>query len=158
MRLGDAVNLVRGDLVLDGEVPHILIRQNALRRKIKTNSTIRSVPLVGDALVAVKEALDAIAADTGADAPLFARYARDRGADAASAALMKAVRQETSDKKHAVHGLRHRVSDKLRDAGAPVVVRQGFLGHALEAIAENTYGSPQARLKEFAKWAERARL
>lgn len=71
---------------------------------------------------------------------------------------MKTLRLETKDKKHTVHGLRHRVSDKLRDACAPVVVRQGFLGHALEAIAENTYGSPQARLKEFAKWAYEAGL
>lgn len=71
---------------------------------------------------------------------------------------MKALRQETDDKKLTVHGLRHRVSDKLRDAGAPVEVRHGFLGHASSAIAENTYGSPQARLKEFAKWAVEAGL
>ena len=71
---------------------------------------------------------------------------------------MKAVRAETKEKSLTVHGLRHRVSDKLRDAGAPVEVRHGFLGHASSAIAESTYGSPQARLKEFAKWAEVAGL
>ena len=90
--------------------------------------------------------------------PVFTRYARDRGADAASAALMKAVRAETKDKRLTVHGLRHRVSDKLRDAGAPVEVRHGFLGHSSTAIAENTYGSPTARLREFMKWADRAKL
>ncbi|PYC46712.1 hypothetical protein DI396_13370 [Litorivita pollutaquae] len=90
--------------------------------------------------------------------PVFTRYARVRGADAASAALMKAVRAETKDKRLTVHGLRHRVSDKLRDAGAPVEVRHGFLGHSSTAIAESTYGSPRARLIEFAKWAEKAEL
>jgi integrase len=71
---------------------------------------------------------------------------------------MKHLRNETSDKKLTVHGLRHRVSDKLRNVGAPVVVRHGFLGHAPMTIAELTYGSPQARLEEFAVWAERAGL
>lgn len=71
---------------------------------------------------------------------------------------MKAVRAETKDKRLTVHGLRHRASDKLRDAGAPVEVRHGFLGHSSTAIAESTYGSPRARLQEFAKWAERAGL
>ena len=153
MRLGEASGLTHDDLVLDGETPHVLVRPNSVRG-LKTNSSTRSVPLVGDALVAAKEALNS----THQGQPLFPRYARERGSDAASAALMKTLRLETTDKKHTVHGLRHMVSDKLRDAGAPVVVRQGFLGHALEAIAENTYGSPRARLKECAKWAHEAGL
>ena len=51
-----------------------------------------------------------------------------RDADAASTALMEAVRAETKDKSLTVHDLRHRVTDKLRDAGAPVEVRHCFLG------------------------------
>ncbi|MEZ5911869.1 MAG: tyrosine-type recombinase/integrase [Paracoccaceae bacterium] len=122
MRLGEAMGLVTDDIVLDGETPHVLIRPNSIRT-VKTASSVRSVPLVGEALRAVREALEG--APLGS--PIFPRYGRPRGADAASAALMKVVRDVTPDTRFTVHGLRHRVSDKLRDAGAPVEVRHGFL-------------------------------
>mgnify|MGYP000294413761 CR=1 FL=1 len=153
MRLGEVAGLSQEDIALNAETPHILVRPNAIR-DLKTASSNRSVPLSGDALSAAEEALEVVRPGE----PVFPRYARDRGADAASAVLMKAVRAETKDKRLTVHGLRHRVSDKLRDAGAPVEVRHGFLGHSSTAIAESTYGSPRARLIEFAKWAERAGL
>jgi len=54
MRLGEASGLTRDDLVLDGEIPHVLVRPNSVRG-LKTNSSTRSVPLVGDALVAARE-------------------------------------------------------------------------------------------------------
>jgi len=153
MRLGEVAGLCHEDIVLDAETPHILVRPNAIR-DLKTASSNRSVPLTGDTLTAAEEALVGV----GSGEPVFIRYARDRGADAASAALMKAIRANTKDRRLTVHGLRHRVSDQLRDAGAPVEVRHGFLGHSSTAIAESTYGSPRARLIEFAKWAERAGL
>ncbi|WP_342070558.1 site-specific integrase [Yoonia algicola] len=153
MRLGEIAGLTQDDLVLNDETPHVLVRPNSVRN-LKTASSNRSVPLTGDTLEAAKSAVQGV----GGGQPIFSRYARGRGADAASAALMKAVRAETQEKKFTVHGLRHRVSDKLRHAGAPEGVRHGFLGHASEAIAESTYGSPRARLEEFSKWAERAGL
>lgn len=153
MRLGEVAGLCHEDIVLNEDSPHVLVRPNAIR-DLKTASSNRSVPLVGDSLTAAEEALEGV--EQGE--PVFTRYARDRGADAASAALMKAIRMETKDKRLTVHGLRHRVSDKLRDAGAPVEVRHGFLGHSSTAIAESTYGSPRARLIEYAKWAARAEL
>lgn len=153
MRLGEVAGLSQEDVILDTETPHILVRPNAIRH-LKTTSSNRTVPLTGDALIAAQDVVER----TEIRQPIFPRYARNRGADAASAALMKAVRSETMDKRFTVHGLRHRVSDKLRDAGAPVEVRHGFLGHSSTAIAETTYGSPQARLKEFLKWATRAGL
>ena len=153
MRLSEAVGLLREDVVLDAPVPHVFIRPNAIRR-IKTTSSQRTVPLVGVALRAATKVIEGVEHGKG----IFPRYARPRGADAASAALMKHLRQETSDSRHSVHGLRHRVSDKLREAGAPTEVRHGFLGHANETIAESTYGGREARLREFQKWAEKAGL
>lgn len=85
MRLGEVTGLSREDIVLDAETPHILVRPNSIR-DLKTASSNRSVPLTGDALTAAVEALK----NVRAGAPVFTRYARDRGADAASAALMKA--------------------------------------------------------------------
>ena len=153
MLLGVVACLADEYLVVDGETPHVIVRPNFIR-DLKTASSNRSVPLVGAALAAAQEAIDGAKAGE----PVFPRYARDRGADAASAALMKAVRNETKDKRLSVHCLRHSVSDKLRDVGAPVEVRHCFLGHSSAAIAESTYGSPEARLKEFMKWASKAKL
>lgn len=45
-------------LALEDEVPHVLVRSNSVRG-LKTKASIRSVPLVDDALAAAKEALDA---------------------------------------------------------------------------------------------------
>lgn len=59
--------------------------------------------------------------------------------------------RETEGSCYSVHGLRHRVSDRLREAGAPTDVRPGFLGHANEAVSGSTYGGRDARLKEFQK-------
>ena len=132
MRLSEAVGLLREDVVLDHPTPHVIVRPNSIRR-IKTASSQRTVPLVGDALRAVENACEGVQPGL----PIIPRYGRKRGGDAASAALMKHLRLETSDPRFTVHGLRHTVSDKLREAGAPVEVRQGFLGHALQDISEN---------------------
>ena len=153
MRLNEAAGLLPDDVVLDAAVPHVLVRTNTVRR-LKTASSVRSVPLVGDALAAIQEALKVAPVSD----PIFPRYARHRGADAASQALMKTVKGLTDDTRFTVHGLRHRASDKLREAGAPEGVRFGFLGHAHQSVAETTYGGREARLREFAKWAEKAGL
>nr|MBC6967378.1 Phage integrase family protein [Roseobacter litoralis] len=57
MRLGEAAGLTHDDLVLHGEVPHVLVRPNSIRH-LKTASSNRSVPLTGDALTAAKKALE----------------------------------------------------------------------------------------------------
>lgn len=109
---------------------------------------------MGEALRAAKDSCVGVEQGDG----IFPRYARPRGTDAASAALMKHLRKETEDSRLGVHSLRHRVSDKLREAGAATEVRKGFLSHANEAVAESTYGGREARLKEFQKWATKAEL
>ncbi len=157
LRLNEAVGLTREDIILDAETPYLHVRHNSIRR-IKTGSSVRTVPLTGDALIATQEALEG--APVGG--PIFPRYGRPRGNDAASVMLMDAIKAETKhhpdSSRFATHGLRHRVSDMLREAGAPVEVRKGFLGHANQDISENTYGGRAARLREFHKWAVNADL
>ncbi|MDG4648029.1 tyrosine-type recombinase/integrase [Roseibacterium sp. SDUM158017] len=133
-RLGEVTGLRVSDVRLDAESPHLRIEWHEGRR-LKTLSSIRSVPLVGDALEAAKEAL---AAAAGGDF-LFPRYARERGADAASAALMKHLRGFTTDKRHKVHSLRHGMKDRMRKAGVDKAAQDVVLGHAAPNIGE-TYG------------------
>jgi integrase len=49
IRLGEAVGLVKFDIILDGDIPHVNISPHAWRR-LKTKGSQRCVPLVGKAL------------------------------------------------------------------------------------------------------------
>ena len=75
--------------------------------------------------------------------PLFGDYARPRGNDAASAMLMKRLRQTISDPKVTSHSLRHRMKDKLRNTGCPEAISKAILGHSENSVAAN-YGSGYA--------------
>ncbi|MBQ9353660.1 tyrosine-type recombinase/integrase [Phyllobacterium sp.] len=140
-RLSEIAGLEVQDVVVDGTAtPHIDIRFNALRR-LKNNASVRKVPLAGDALAAATEALSG-----KVDGPLFKRYGRDRGGDAASAALMKSVRKIVSDKRVTVHSLRHNMQDRMIKAGVSEHDRKLILGHAINGEG-NRYGSDAARLE-----------
>lgn len=49
LRLAEAAGLLREDIVLDVEVPHLRVREHPWRR-LKTSTSSREVPLVGAAL------------------------------------------------------------------------------------------------------------
>jgi integrase len=103
-RLGEVTGLLTSDLRLTGSRPHFSLAPHPHRR-LKTAGSTRLVPLVGEALDAAQEALHA----AGGSSFLFPRYGRVRGSDAASAILMKHIREVTDNPKVVVHSLRHRV-------------------------------------------------
>ncbi|MBY5592276.1 tyrosine-type recombinase/integrase [Rhizobium leguminosarum] len=147
LRVSEATGLEIQDVVTQGDLPHIDIRFNDIRR-LKNKASIRKVPLVGDALTAAQEALSAAAAAGRAgkpDAPLFPLYGRERGGDAASAALMKNVRKVVTDPKVTVHSLRHNMQDRLIAKGVSEHDRHLILGHSRGGEADR-YGSDEARL------------
>ncbi|AZB56678.1 integrase [Cereibacter sphaeroides] len=153
-RLSEVVGLRVQDVKLSGAIPHIRVTWHEDRR-LKTKASIRSVPLLGDALEAAQEALKLPRKGN----MVFERYARPRGADSASAALMKHVRKETTNPRHVVHSLRHNMKDSLRLAGVEKTVQDLVLGHASSSIGE-IYGGEAARLevahRALLKVAERA--
>ena len=107
-RLGEVTGLLKSDVHTDEATPYIdLVFHD--HRRLKTNGSIRRVPLVGDALIAVNYALK----EAGDSTFLFPRYGRVRGADSTSAALMKHLRAVSDNPKHTVHSLRHSMEDKL---------------------------------------------
>ncbi|WP_171052579.1 site-specific integrase [Ruegeria sediminis] len=142
-RLAEVTGLEVRDVVLDHEVPHLDIRPNGVR-SLKTKASVRKVPLVGKALEAATEAVRE-RKGAAAGEPLFPAYAKPRGADSASQALMKHMRLLTENKKHTVHSCRHLMKDKLRIAGVQQVVQGMILGHALGGVGED-YGGPDGRL------------
>lgn len=140
-RLAEVTGLRLEDIRIEGEaVPHMRVTWHEGRR-LKTKASLRAVPLVGDALDAAKEARRV----TGDGETLFPRYARPRGADAASAILMKHLRKVTTNPRHVVHSLRHSMKDRLREAGVEKTIQDIVLGHASSSIGE-IYGSEAAKL------------
>jgi integrase len=140
-RLGEVTGLLASDLHLDGPFPHIALVPHPHRR-LKNAGSARLVPLIGEAMTAANDALEA----AGGSPFLFPRYGRVRGSDAASAILMKHVRVVTDNPKIVVHSLRHRMEDKLTLAGVNEFDRNLVLGHSHGAMSER-YGSAQVRLE-----------
>jgi integrase len=108
-------------------------------RTLKTNNSQRSVPLSPEAIKALEE----VSQDNDPEAPLFPRYAKERGGDNCSAMLMKRLRTIITDKKLTMHSLRHRMKDKLRNTGCPEAISMAILGHGSNTVAAN-YGSGYA--------------
>ncbi|OUD09626.1 hypothetical protein BVC71_07245 [Marivivens niveibacter] len=141
-RNAEIIGLRVEDVKLDAPYPHLCIRWHE-DRQIKTAASERNVPLVGDALEAAREALEAA---RGYDM-LFPRYAHEGGADAASQSLMKQLRSVTKDKRHVVYSLRHNMKDHLISAGVDERDEHRILGHAMKGVGNRVYGGKQAALK-----------
>ncbi len=102
----------------------------------------------------LKSAVDAV----------FPAYAKVKGNENAtttaasylSQTLMKHIRAVTEDGKVVVHSLRHRLLDKLRDAGASEAQRDPFAGHSSKSTGDRVYGSVEARVRELNLWVQRA--
>nr|WP_319391386.1 tyrosine-type recombinase/integrase [uncultured Cohaesibacter sp.] len=152
-RLGEVSGLRKDDVVLDHEIPHLIIRPNEMRG-VKTQSSWRKVPLRGAALDAAKAALKL----GGSSAGLFIRYYKPRGNDVASAAILKHLRKLTSNPKITTHSLRHRMTDLLRLAHVSKQTEDAILGHAGRDIATIVYGGEAAALILAAEAIDKALL
>ena len=115
MRLSEAAGLAREDIVLDADIPHVIIRPHPWRR-LKTKGSERTLPLVGASLWAAERAVEA-----SRHSPyLFPRYCNDKvcNANSASAALNKWLKQTIGDG-YVMHSFRHSMRDRLRAVSCP---------------------------------------
>lgn len=150
-RLAEVAGLRVEDVDAAGELPRIRVRWHEERR-VKNRTSMRSVPLVGDALEAAKEALKL----PREGHMLFQSYGREGGPVAASAALMKHVRAVTKDPKHVVHSLRHNMKDLLILADVSSLNQNLVLGHALGGVGDRVYGGDVAKLRVTTRAMKRA--
>ena len=58
MRLSEAAGLAREDVLLDADIPHVIIRQHPWKR-LKTKGSERTLPLFGASLWAADRAVEA---------------------------------------------------------------------------------------------------
>lgn len=138
-RPSEIINLRPEHIHLDEEVPYISIKPSK-DRQIKTESSIRDIPLVGVALEATKRAPDG-----------FAHY-HDRN-ELFSANMMKAFRSRdlfpSSD--HVIYSFRHSFEKRMQEANIDYALRCLLMGHANSRPAYGDGGSLAYRRDELLK-------
>jgi integrase len=133
------------DVNLSAPIPHLKVAWHEDRR-VKNKASVRSVPLVGDALAAASEAVEI----AGKGKELFPAYYGVGGGNRLSAALMKhlrAVRDGEDPTKQVIHSLRHNMADWLRLARVETRTENLILGHALGGVGARVYGGSPADLE-----------
>ena len=134
MRLSEAAGLARDDVVLDAEIPYVIIRPHPWRR-VKTKGSERTIPLVGEALWAARTAVEA------SHSPyLFPRYCdgTTTNSNSASAALNKWLKQVAGND-YVIHSFRHSMRDRLRAVNCPSDMIDQIGGWSKKSIGEG-YG------------------
>ena len=136
LRLAEGAGLLKSDIHLDCEVPFVRIQKHPWRG-LKTRSSERGVPLVGQALWAAERVVQAPSDSVFA----FARYNQTdtTAANSASAALNKWL-------KHYVpagctmHSFRHSMRDRLRAVECPSDIIDQIGGWQTDGIG-HSYGT-----------------
>ena len=144
-RLSEICNLKPENIVLDTDVPHIRIEPSfdpEDPREIKTNSSVRVVPLVGVSLAAMK-----------ANPKGFPRY-WDRGSSLSNA-IQKYLRTNKllETPKHTTYSLRHSFEDRMKDGGLDTELRMMLMGHSSDRPDYGEGGSLKWKRDELLKIA-----
>ena len=136
MRLGEGVGLLKSDINLNCEIPHIRLIPHPWRR-LKTKGSHRCIPLVGASLWACERILE----HNNDSIYAFPRYTSVSicNANSASAALNKWMKEKLSDS-YVIHGFRHSFRDRLRAVECPSEVIDQLGGWRLKSVGQG-YGS-----------------
>ena len=146
MRLGEAVGLLKSDINLDCEIPHIRLIPHPWRR-LKTKASERYIPLTKESEWACKRILeynnDSIYA--------FPRYtsSKDCNTNSASAALNKWLKEKLLND-YVIHGFRHSFRDRLRAIECPSEIIDQLGGWSLKSVGQG-YGKGY-ELSVLGKW------
>ena len=136
MRLAEAAGLIIDDLVLDDEIPHVVIQPHK-HRPLKTRSSERVIPLVGASLWAAQRIKQTVTGEY-----CFPRYttANKTNANSASAALNKWIKVLTNNRDNTIHGFRHKFRDRLRAVNAPLEMVDQIGGWSVKTVGQS-YGN-----------------
>ena len=149
MRLAEAVGLKRTDINLDSDIPHINLNPHSWR-PLKTHSSTRLIPLVGESLWAAQQI--AKSCETFA----FPAYCKETAcnANSASAALNKWLKSIGLGPGRVVHSFRHTFRDRLRAVECPSDIVDQLGGWTTAGIG-HTYGTGYP-LRVLEKWVRLA--
>ncbi|MDO6732887.1 site-specific integrase [Marinovum sp. 2_MG-2023] len=129
-------DLLASEIVLDHDVPHIVIRER-YDRTLKTTWSRRTIPLIGDAL---QVAQDLVRGRNDPTSPVFPRYHGEGGMDRMSQALNRRIRKLTKNPKHVTYSLRHNMKDRMRQAEVYADTQKALEGHAFSKGQDASYG------------------
>ena len=149
MRLSEAAGLAREDVVLDADIPHVIIRPHPWRR-LKTKCNERTLPLVGCALWSADKAVEA----SQHFPHLFRHQCNAKGCKASSAsnALNKWLHANFR-KDIVIHGFRHAMHDRLRAVSCPSEIIDQIGGWTTTGIG-HAYGKGYS-VEILAKWMQK---
>ena len=135
MRLGEGVGLLKSDINLNSDIPHISLIPHPWRR-LKTNSSQRCIPLVGESLWACKRILE----HNNDSIYAFPRYnsPKECNTNSASATLNKWLKEKLIND-YVIHGFRHSFRDRLRAKECPSEIIDQLGGWSLRSVGEG-YG------------------
>ncbi len=153
-RVGEIAQIAVDDVFLDAPIPYVWLRPNSLRDRLKNNTSVRQVVLVGDGLLAMQEAMADHKAFGTKSKAVFPDYAAARGGDSASAACNKRLKTEAENigwdnpKSYTSKIGRHWWATAARMAGVGRDLRTEVMGHS-HGDVHSRYGStPLALLQE----------
>ena len=150
LRLSEALGLSRDDIHLTATTPYIDVRPQPWRR-LKTKSSERQVPIVGQALWALQQACEATTGHL-----VFPKYCTTTAckANSASAALNKWLGSKLQGEDHVVlHSFRHSLRDRLRAVECPSDIIDSIGGWSTSGVGEG-YGDGH-QIKVLHKWMSR---
>ena len=149
MRLGEAVGLLKSDIVLDTETPHLNLTPHPWRR-LKTNGSERQIPLVGASLWSARRIRQSDPNNQFA----FPRYCNEQthNSNSASAALNKWLRTHAPEG-CVVHSFRHSMRDRLREVECPKEIIDRIGGWSSSDVGES-YGEGFP-IQTLMKWLSR---
>ena len=146
MRLGEGVGLLKSDINLDCEIPHIDLKPHPWRT-LKTKSSQRCIPLIGASLWASKRILE----NNNDSIYAFPRYTSvdNCNTNSASAALNKWLKEQLTDD-YVIHGFRHSMRDRLRAVECPSDIIDRIGGWKTAGVGQS-YGTGYP-LEVINKW------
>ena len=146
MRLAEGAGLLKSDIILDGDIPHISLKPHPWR-PLKTSGSQRNIPLVGASLWAAQRLSEAFSDSAYA----FPKYNRKdiTNSNSASAALNKWLHHYVP-KGCTMHSFRHSMRDRLRAVECPSDMIDQIGGWATEGVG-HSYGEGY-ELKVCTKW------
>ncbi|WP_417831658.1 DUF6538 domain-containing protein [Terasakiella sp.] len=141
MSASEIVGLMSDDIVLDCDIPHVIIRPNENRGELKSAYRRRKTPLVGVSLAAAKRR----------KVKGFPRYLGNT--DTYSATVNKYFRENglMESENHSVYSFRHTFQDHLTRLEVPPRVDHDLMGHSLD---REKYGEG-ASLEQKQKWIKK---
>ena len=149
MRLAEGAGLLKSDIILDGDIPHISLKPHPWR-PLKTSGSQRDIPLVGTSLWAAQRLSEAFPDSHYA----FPRYNKKdlTNSNSASAALNKWLHQYVPNG-CTMHSFRHSMRDRLRAVECPSDIIDQIGGWATEGVG-HSYGEGYS-IEVCLKWVNK---